>query len=432
MTANETIADELRCHIKTIVTTFWEDPDWEGLEVVLGFLGAYRLNEKIPFWLHIVGGPSSGKTEVGLSVIEKSATDHYQLDTLTPQTFLSGYTGGSGKENSYLHRIGQTGLIYMGDFTTIMDQPEAIVKAIAGQLRRMFDGSFQKETGVSNDASNWAGRLSIITAMTPEAFRLWTSFNAMGERFLALQWRPAPKSDAFEQRILDQAQRYADDKDIVSPRDMISNLTRWLLEGKDGNAEWPDLIPPSSTVFNLNNLYEQPKPRIPARELVAQKNNSLFKMADVVALLRTMPKKRYGGVIGIVDNKESSGRIQHQFLKLLRGYAYLLRREVQADDMRLIRRLALDSIPTNRTAILAAMLTAPKAYHQLAFIQEAVGYIQIEPLERDILELYALGVISPRQSTLTGADSEFKLSDEFLKLFIDAFGIKHKEHNGRD
>jgi hypothetical protein len=424
---NEEIAETLLSHIKEIVTTYWEDPDWEGLEIVLGFLGAYRLNEKIPFWLHVVGGPSSGKTEVGLAPIENSAPDHWQLDTLTAQTFLSGYTGGGGKENSYLHRIGQAGLISMGDFTTIMDQPEPLVKAIAGQLRRMFDGSFSKETGVSNDDSKWAGRLSIITAMTPEAFRLWTSFNVMGERFLALQWRPAPKSDKFEERILAQAARYADDTKEISPRDIIANLTAWLMDGMESGKEWPSEFPQRVEFSRIIPIREAPKPKIPSREMLAQKGNSLFKMADVVALLRTMPKKRYGGVIGIVDNKEASGRIQHQFLKLIRGYSYLMRREVQTSDLRLVRRLALDSIPTNRTSILAAMLSAPREFHQLAFLQEQVGYVQLEPLERDILEMYALGVLTPRQEVMTGADSEFKLSDSFLKLFIDAFGIREKD-----
>jgi len=303
-----------------------------------------------------------------------------------------------------------------------MQQPEPLVKSIAGQLRRMFDGSFSKETGVSNDDSKWSGRLSIITAMTPEAFRLWTSFNAMGERFLALQWRAAPKSEAFEERVLDQARSYADETKGFSPKDLISLLTSWLLDGTACEKDWPKEFPQKVDYLNFTPIRECPKPKIPTRELLAQKGNSLFKMADVVALLRTMPKKHYGGVIGVVDNKEASGRVQHQFLKLIRGYAYLLRREVVTEDLALIRRLALDSIPTNRTAIIGAMLSKPRDFHQLAFIQETVGYVQLEPLERDILELYALGVITPRQSTLTGADSEFQLSESFLKLFHDAFG----------
>lgn len=412
--------------LRTVVEEFWQTPDWLGVEVVLGFMGAFQMNERVPFWLHIVGGPGTGKTDLGLATVEDTHAAHHKLDLISANAFISGFTEGEddGKANSYLHRIGDSGLISMGDFTTIMEQPEHAVKEIAGQLRRIFDGSLSKQTGVHNPNGEWHGNLSIVTAMTPAAFARWNRYNEMGERFLALQWRGPEMSEATYAKVVEQAKGYRRGvtTDIMPPRQRLANLTNWLLMGEKATAEWPTMYPSRVEVKRLPDVAQQTPPDY-RMEILHSPGNSVFKMGEIVAWLRMSPKRLRGGRIGTVTNFESPTRVQHQLLKAIRGYAFMLRREVEVEDLRIARRLAWDSLPVNRTAILKCL--GDGKWHTQAEIMEVTGYKHIEPLESDLTEMLAIGAVTTREPgvcDIKGADAEIALSDKTKQLIDAAFG----------
>lgn len=409
-------AEWLLSEIKRLVFTYWEQPDWEGLEIILAFLGAFRLEERVPFWLHVVGGPSSGKTELGFAPIEGSGLRHKPLDTITAQTFMSGYTGGAGKENSYLHRIGDSGLIWAKDFTTFLEQPETIVRTVGGQLRSIYDGTYSKETGVANPDSVWEGKLSIITAMTPTAFESWTMLNAMGERFMSLMWKGHEGGEAYRRRIIQQQMSESElnrgrDKNVkkaLNPRQEISALTSWLVDGMEGVQEWPDGFSRRADVLRL-----QPNEKKPKLDVEMVLGSGLFEVGEAVALLRTFLKRKKNQ-IGMVTTRESPGRIHHQLLKAVRGWAFLNRRDVEVEDFRIARRLAIDSIPIQRRKIIKTMIG--KGWISLGEIKEEAKYVHLNPLEDDMIDLLALEAVTPRQATLEGASAEFSLTEKFERL----------------
>lgn len=411
--------------IETVAHNYWNQPDVDGLKIVLAFVGAYQLNERFPFWLHIVGGPSSGKTELGFSPVEHVGKDFLQVDNLTTKTFMSGYTSGDndGKNNSLLHRIGSKGLLSMGDFTSLMEKPEPIVREIAGQLRRIFDGSFSNQTGVENDNAMWFGRLSIITAMTPKAFHLWTTLNEMGERFLTLRWR-TPVGANPDQHVIRQAQAEADfDKTKFQPRNLITHLIKTNLYGSEIQSPWPEQLAPRAQALNLVPLRDVKKPDIPI-DLIQNSGNNIFRMAEVTAKMRTHVTYEKNDKIGIIEMGEQPGRIQHQLLKAVRGYAYMLRREVQTEDLAIARRLSLDSIPFARAAALAVLLSNDHTrFKELGDIRTQARFHDLAPLEKTMKDLHVLGVVQPASSQLTGAEARYRLHPDFTSLYREAYGL---------
>ena len=134
-----------------------------------------------PVWLWLVGGSSSGKTEVinalgGLKFVK-------QISTLTENTFLSGARGGAGEEEKSLLKQIKNGCICMKDFTSILSMNNEKRQAILGQMREIFDGHFTKATG-NGEPLVWKGKINFIAGVTEAIHGDSDQFNQMGTRNL--------------------------------------------------------------------------------------------------------------------------------------------------------------------------------------------------------------------------------------------------------
>lgn len=431
-------SQHLITQIHTLASTYWEEPDHQAIDVILAFLGSYFLHERNPLWLHIIGPSSSGKTELGLAPIALPYVDFHKLSDLTANTLMSGLTKGknSGKQNSLLHRIGMFGLVYMPDFSTFLSKDERLVASVAAQLREIYDGSYDKQTGVEKkEGSDWEGRLSWITAMTPSVERRWMKHNPMGERFSVIRWRAATNHEAVSRKVLQQsmvesgsnylnADKERNDK-ISGPRDWIGLLAQRLVSGDKFHGEDPPgirLATIAEQLATLKCLEETPKPKSPSEELVYQ--GGLYALAEIVSQLRTIPNRPDGKNIGQPDNdREASGRFQHQLIKVARGWAYLHRREVEAADMELVRRVAGDSIPLSKRPIIDALYAASKSgmWMDIRSLQEEAGYQTQAALVWQLQELLAVKAVITSDDDIQRNwdrwDTEWKLSDQFIELW---------------
>jgi hypothetical protein len=433
----ESPATNIITHILSTATRYWHQPDLEALEIVLGFLGAYYLHEPAPLWLHIVAPPGAGKTALAMAPVMLGYHDFWDLDSLTSRTLISGLAKGKdkGKANSYLHRVGYYGLIYMSDFTTLLAKDYREVAAIAGQLRRIWDGKYSAPTG-ANDGSNseWEGRVSWITAMTPSAEEVWTKLNPKGERFAILRWRTAEGYKELATKVLQQAARDAESQyldadgkrvtnQVLGPSQWISQWVRVLIEGAGYTGELPEGLQLAETLPDLDTLspiFCAAKPSAPSIELI----DGLWEMAEVVTLLRTVPPRPDGKNIGQMHgntHRESPGRLQHQFLKLLRGWAFIHRREAEATDMRLVRRLALDSIPIAKAPLITSLIEV--GFMTIEELLIAGGYETVETLKYQLEELEALKVIRCdfKGDTRWRDTATWDLTDRFRELWGRAF-----------
>jgi hypothetical protein len=432
-------AQRLIAQIHHLADQYWEEPDHEALNVVLAFIASYFLHERNPLWLHIVGESSSGKTELGMAPVALDYAEFHHLDDLTANTLLSGLTKGkdSGKRNSFLHRVGIFGLVYQEDFTTFLEKDERMVGAVAGQLRKVYDGQLTKETGVETRDGNggWQGRISWITAMTPGAERKWVRHNPMGERFSIVRWRAARNHEAVSKKVLLQSAVEAKltylnadkqmNEQIAGPRKWIGWLTQMLIEGEryagqlPGNGINEGLL--RELVNQLQGLDLTPKPDSPSEQLVY--DGGLYALAEVVTQLRTIPNRPDGRNIGQVLDRESSGRLQHQLIKVARGWAYLHRREVEAADMRLVQRVAEDSIPISKKPIVDALYKAGRSgmWMDLDSLRIEAGYQTQPALVWQLQELLAVGVVMTSdgdiQRNWENPFTEWKLTEQFEELW---------------
>lgn len=140
---------------------------------------AHRLPSQ-PVWLFLVASSSGGKSEL-LNGLNNIANLH-QIDSLTTQTFISGAKKGSGNEPSLLLRI-QNGILTIKDFTTLLSMPKDTRSEIMGQLRKVYDGDFNKSFGTGASIA-WKGKMSLIAGVTTAIYTKGAMYSAMGERFI--------------------------------------------------------------------------------------------------------------------------------------------------------------------------------------------------------------------------------------------------------
>ena len=141
---------------------------------------------KLPsVWLYLIGGASSGKTSA-LSAFAK-VPFLTQVSDFTPNTLLSG-AQANDHETSLLKKLGDSFVIVMKDFTTILSKGEETQDALMAQLREVYDGHIVKYTGLGKEIS-WGkkddpARSVFIMASTEAIFKIQERFSEMGSRGL--------------------------------------------------------------------------------------------------------------------------------------------------------------------------------------------------------------------------------------------------------
>ncbi len=174
--------------------------DHEALEIIL--TGA--LDRKIPgdpSWWYLIGAPASSKTEqinamAGLKCV-------YPLDTLTPQTFVSGLTRNN-KETGEPEPIG--GLLrkmdgktlMVKDFTTILQGNKDNREEIFGQLRSIYDGKFEKGFGTLPEPIRIKATIGAVFGVTPIVDKYTNLQSLLGERHLKIRINPDPMKAAIK------------------------------------------------------------------------------------------------------------------------------------------------------------------------------------------------------------------------------------------
>jgi hypothetical protein len=144
-----------------------------------------------PVWLMVVAPPSSAKSELimALGPIEGVRA----LSRITEHTFASGKKRESNdpKHLSLLDQMAANGqwLLAIKDFGTIQSLGRDMRNGIFGDLREIYDGAFNAAFGTGITV-NWEGKLGLVVGATPSVDRLHKWSAELGERFV--QFRPSP------------------------------------------------------------------------------------------------------------------------------------------------------------------------------------------------------------------------------------------------
>lgn len=434
------------------ILEFHFKPDLMAVQIILAFEASYQLHNEDHLWLHLIGPSSSGKTSLGIALLDGLFPDHHQLGEISPNTFLSGLARGKqkGKMNSFLHQIGDKGLVYAPDFTNFLSNDPQTVGKVAGQLREIYDGSMTKRAGSMDTVNEWKGQVGMITAFTPSKESAWHYHNREGERFLSLRW-PGTRVETAEDeaelgRIMNLGGKKARQGRL---RELVRKLLLWK-PGEPGEMGGPDerikgsddgsrAVRENQGAANSNRLANSVHARggisaagnhdpgrgdvpelSPVYDRLSKPDSTgvsrwAYRLARVIGKLRTLPVRADGKNISHIAGEEGSGRAFKQLIKCAVGWRSLMRgNEVTVEDWRLSERLAVDTIPEVRRWMLEGMPWSGDGLTSKELLLEITPFHSLEAVEWHLADLKALGVVGTNQA------GEVWLMDEFVELVESA------------
>lgn len=313
--------------LKNSLRKWWHFEDEEVIDVLLASL----LGEDIdgdPLWLFLVAPAGSLKTEF---IRAFQGERFYQLSDLTPHTFVTGLMLGSGekrkKVKDLLPELNRKVLLFK-DFTTILEKGHENRNEIFSQLREIYDGSFAKRLGTMDETIRYDVRFGLLAGVTPVIDNHWKVMQQLGERFLKVRWN--------ENRNMTTAKSRANEgKEDYMRKSIKRAVVKYL--------KWIDI---------------HPVPDFPEKY-----DSYLDHLAIFTATARTPLSFHEKGSFFYeqVPTPEQPTRLVKQMKRLAKLLA-IVRHKSKIDDeeMKTLHRVALDTIPPDRRAVLESVHTAPK------------------------------------------------------------------------
>jgi hypothetical protein len=150
---------------------------------VLAAVAANRMTGD-PLWMLLVGPPSSGKTEILLSLTGLANVE--EVSQFSRAGMLSGSSGeGTG---GVLVKIGRQGILLFKDLTTLLSETSDIGTVLLATLREIYDGSYTRQLGTSGGRTfAWRGKAGLIGAVTEIIDLYAAKIGALGERFVLVR-----------------------------------------------------------------------------------------------------------------------------------------------------------------------------------------------------------------------------------------------------
>lgn len=217
--------------------------DLVALRAIIGAYFANIINEA-RVWLLVVGGSSSGKSEIlisleGLPLVKVT-------DNLTRPAMISGTSRSqmqSGDPGGLLFEIGNKGILVIPDMSSILSMSSRQMNESVSILRRIYDGSFSYQPGTGGTARFWHGRLGLIAAVTGVIDFRFSFMSDLGTRFLIIRERTDPLAVFSSAEIIPTEHRR---------RELAENLrqaVRGLAAGFNKPDELPDITENESSVI---------------------------------------------------------------------------------------------------------------------------------------------------------------------------------------
>jgi len=291
------------------------------LNVIVAITVAAKL-EGDPIWLLIIGGPSSGKSELCQSL--GTIPFVHSVSTLSENTFLSNMPSSGGKENSLLHRIGPKGVLVMKDYTSILSMRAEKRDVIISQMREIYDGAISKESG-NGKSESWKGKLNWIGAVTESVYLKEDESAGMGRRTINYVM---PSQDRRKTTM----RAVKNNKDSKEKRDRIQAIF-------------------NETIMEIvENLIDKPLP-----DISEEFTEELVDLADFITEVRSPTERNFRGELVLVPSSEMPMRVFQMFLTLARILILLNDGEVTDEIRGILYKIAMDSIPKPRRLALGLL-----------------------------------------------------------------------------
>jgi DNA-binding transcriptional ArsR family regulator len=291
--------------------------DMQTADAVLAVAATYKLPGDPP-WLMIISGSGNAKTETTTSV---SGVDNtIAVSTIASEgALLSATKKGKGATGGLLRQLGDSGILIIKDFTSIISGDRKARSQILAALREIHDGRWDRSVGFQGGSTiSWEGRVVVIAACTTSWDSAYSVLAAMGPRFVTIRSSARTGRIAAGRRSISNAG--AEDK----IREKITQAVAALI----ADAR----LAPRDT-----GLTESEEIR-------------LVNAADLVTHARTGVEVDYQSNVTDAHELEMPTRFSKQLVLIFRGALSIGIDRKQA--MALVLRCARDSIPPIRLAVL--------------------------------------------------------------------------------
>lgn len=380
--------------VEEVFNHYYYKLDLEALRIALSIYVAHTHLKEPPVWSFLVGPSSTGKSEIIRAVSCLPST--HAVDTIRRNSLLSGF----GEKNGLLHSLHKRqGMLLMSDFSTFLHSHPTDRLEVQGQLRTLFDGYLSRPVGNKKESITWRGKVSILAACTPALERYWGLTTDLGERFLYVQMK-YPQGKEEESKAMDMAI-----KQLGKEVDMRNDITEVIRDYVD--------------VDSLEHL---------AVDSISKTNKAIARMISKVRQFVAREALGYGGkmVISGVDKPEMSGRLAKSLTQVATAHAMLNRRDsIQEEDLKLLRRVAVDTLPGKRWQIIYHLYMAED------FTLDIYALMQKTRLSRTALRyhldnLEIMRVLNIQKGEAGGAvgkreKTEITLGNDMIEMIEDAF-----------
>lgn len=367
-----------------------EKRDWI-MKTILAVYTSTFLEQKDPLWLILVGNPSSNKTT--LVDLLKNDPNVYRLDTMTGNPFSSGQKE-SDKPKDLLPLLDGKCFV-IKEYGTLFGKSDEMVKSLIGDLTAIYDGEYSKHSP-TRGTIRYHSFFSHLGCVTPHALEGRKKYmSQVGARFLFLR---IPKlKDLERNKALADLWANTPRKSKAEVREVVNNFLVHLSKRLE---KQPNIHFSSSVQKILSNW----------AILIARARGIVI--SDSTTFETDSGKKTH---YEVVDKQiEEPFRALKQIKKLAECLALVSDRlEVNEEDLDIVRRVVLSSMPVRRADILAAFAdrstyTAPQASEQLGKHYKTV--------KRNLDELVALEVLDSTKTENQKA-REYTLRPSFQDIF---------------
>lgn len=364
--------------------------DFGVVKFVLAAIVANRLPGN-SVWVYLVGTSGAGKSEIiqGLNDIPFI----YTLSNLTPTTFISGMKGVDGLLWELKGKV-----LAMKDFTTILDMNQDARSEIMSQLREIYDQYYEKGFG-NGDIKRWDGKVGFITGVTPVIDTREAAYSALGERFIKYRIIP-PDRITIANKALDNTT-----KTEVMQTDIRTAFARCMAGVEKILATGEETV------------------------LSDEQKKQLILLANFATTCRS-PITRESGMAKDVIHKpglEMPTRFTQQLSQIAIALKIINRASghgdvLLADDMKIIFKIALDSIPSTRREVLKRL--AENVSVKTDEMANLTSY-PTNTIKRYLEDLFMLGVCTRRHSgTKETGTYVWELKDEWREIMEEYDGVK--------
>lgn len=343
-------------------------------------------------WLMLVAPSSGGKSEL-ISALNGLKFIH-PISDVTMNTFASGFKGKPGEETSLLWKANY-GIFTFKDFTSILSKNKEAKKEIMGQLREIYDGSYDKKTGNGRDIA-WKGKIGAIAGATEMIYESMQDMSAMGDRFIMYSIEQ-PDRREVSRRVLANTTDMGEKRQHI--QDCFTSYITYILEHVDATAP----------------------------QLSEKTREELLDVADFATAARSAVMTNFKtGAVDFVPTKEMPMRVTSQLYNIAAAFLvmnkarpdYKMRKKEDDDNLssdytEILYKVAMDSIPVKRRKALQALAT-----YQSGVSSGGLAALLNYPTETVKQWLYALNGLGIATRVKGRKNDEWVLKDEYRKTMI--------------